>query len=189
VAHDLLFNRETDADWSMNPGARAAAARAQALPLDFTPTERRTLKILEPGTATAAIELVGWARQNGIPARLTHTAIYTDEDVTESYEKGRSGIKPGRLSWHSVGRAFHVMIPNLPGGDIDKKTYELLGQHIRQQGGDWLGDKPFRDKNGHFVYDTRHFEYHPNMDIGSYRKSTLAVREYEKAQERARRYG
>ena len=187
MAHDLLFNRETDADWSMNPGARAAAARAQALPLDFTPTERRTLKILKPSTATFAVELVGWSRQHGIPARLSHTAVYTDEDMAEHYRAGRSGIKPGRLSWHSVGRAFHLVIVR-PDGSLDKDAYAVVGRHAREQGGDWLGDRPVKTVKG-VLYDTAHFEYHPNMDIGSYRKSALAVREYEKAQERARRYG
>jgi hypothetical protein len=186
VAHDLLFNHETDADWSMDPGSRAAAARAAALPLDFTKTERKTLKILEPSTAAFAVELVGWARQHGIPARISHTAVYTDEDVAENYRGGRSGIKPGRLSWHSVGRAFHLVIKK-PDGALDTNAYAVVGRHAREQGGDWLGDVPVKTSRG-TIYDTAHFEYHPGMDIGAYRKSTLAEREYEQAQRRARRY-
>ena len=65
MAHDLLFP-DSDVDWSMNPGARAKAARERALPLDFTQVERKTLKMLEPSTAAFAVELVGWAGATGL---------------------------------------------------------------------------------------------------------------------------
>jgi hypothetical protein len=187
MAFDLLLQRETDADWSMDPSARAEAARRAALPLDFTKTERRTLRLLEPTTASFAVGLVGWARENGIPARLSHVAIYTPEESATHYEGGRSGIKPGRLDWHNVGRAFHVVLPTLPDGDVDRETYAVLGRRARELGGEWLGDKPIKTVKG-ILYDTAHFEYHPGVDIATYRKSELAKTEFARAQRRARAY-
>lgn len=186
MAFDLLFGRQNDDDWSMRPAARAAAAKALALPLDFTATERKTLKILEPGTASFVVALVGWARQNGIAARISHTAVYSPEESAEHYREGRSGIKPGALSWHSVGRAFHLVI-NDANGEPDKTAYAIVGRHAREMGGEWLGDKPIKTTKG-VLFDTAHFEYHPDMDIGPYRKSDLAKREFAQAQKRARSY-
>jgi hypothetical protein len=186
MAFDLLFNRQNDDDWSMRPQARADAARVAALPLDFTATERKTLKILEPSTAAHAVALVGWARQKGIPARLSHTAVYTPEESAEHYREGRSGIKPGALSWHSVGRAFHLVILDA-NGEPDKTAYAMVGQRARETGGEWLGDKPIKTTKG-VLFDTAHFEYHPDMDIGAYRKSEMAKREFAQAQKRARSY-
>ena len=185
MAFDLLFQHETDADWSMNPGGRATSAKP--LPLEFTATERRTLKILEPSTAAFAVALVGWARGRGIPARLSHVAVYTPEESAAHYEGGRSGIKPGRLDWHNVGRAFHVVLPTLENGEPDRETYAVVGRRAREQGGEWLGDKPVRTVRG-ILFDTAHFEYHPGFDIATYRKSELAQRELRQAQKRARTY-
>jgi hypothetical protein len=187
MAHDLLFSDDTDADWSMNPGSRAKAAREKALPLDFTQVERKTLKMLEPSTAAFAVELVGWARGNGIPAKLSHTAIYTPEESASHYEGGRSGIKPGRLDWHNVGRAFHIVLPTLGGGEPDRELYAVVGKKARELGGEWLGDKPIRTVKG-VLFDTAHFEYHPGVSIADYRKSELAKREFAQAQKRARMF-
>lgn len=186
MAHDLLFNTDNNDDWSMNPVARVTAVKAKALPLDFTATERKTLKILEPSTAAHAVELVGWARSQGIPARVSHTAVYTPEEAAKHYQEGRSGIKPGALSWHSVGRAFHLVILNAA-GEPDETAYAIVGRHSRELGGEWLGDKPIKTTKG-ILFDTAHFEYHPGMDIGSYRKSDMARREFAQAQKRARSY-
>lgn len=179
MAYDLFFGTETDANWARGPSI-------QPLPLDFTPTERKVLKLLEPSTASFAVNLVGWARQKGIPARLSHTAIYSPEDVEKNYNKGRSSIAPDRLSWHSVGRAFHLVI-NRPDGSLDKDAYARVGAYARTQGGDWLGDKPIKTTKG-IIYDTAHYEYHPGIDIANYRKSPIALREYDQAQKRAKRY-
>src|ERR1700690_1297912 len=186
MAFDLLFGRQNDDDWSMRPAARAAAARALALPLDFTATERKVLKQLEPTTAAFAVNLIGWARSQGIPARLSHTAIYSPKDTTEAYEKGLSQIQPGKLDWHNVGRAIHVVVAR-PDGSVDVAAYPPLGAYTRPQGGEWLGDKPIKGKFG-VIYDTVHFEYHPGMKLGDYRKSDLARREFAQAQKRARSY-
>lgn len=183
MAHDLLFNSESTIDWSIDPSGRGP----KKLGLEFSDVERRTLKQLEPSTAAHAVNVVGWARSRGIPAKITATAIYTDDDVTTHYEEGRSGIKPGRLSWHSVGRAYHIYLPRLPNGKIDQESYARIGRYAREQGGEWLGDKPVRTKKG-VMFDTAHFEYHPGMDIGTYRKSALAQTEYEQAQMKAKRF-
>lgn len=184
MAYDLFFQTETDADWSMHP--RGTPEAPKALPLDFTANERKVLKLLEPSTATFAVNIVGWARSKGIPARLSHTAIYSPEDVQKNYDEGHSSISPGNLSWHNVGRAVHVVI-NKPDGTLDTMAYPRLGAYARSQGGEWLGDKPIKGKYG-VIYDTVHFEYHPDFKISDYRKSDLAVREFAQAQKRARRY-
>jgi hypothetical protein len=183
VAHDLLFSDDTDANWARGPSSPATGA----LPLDFTATERKTLKLLEPSTAAHAVQVIGWARSQGIPARLSHVAIYTPEQSAAHYEGGRSGIKPGRLDWHNVGRAFHVVIPPLPGGEPDRDAYARVGKYARSQGGEWLGDKPVRTVRG-ILFDTAHFEYHPGVDIATYRQSKLAESEFAQAQRRARRF-
>ena len=183
MAHDLLFSDDTDADWSRSP----SVAAPRALALDFTATERKTLKLLEPKTAAFAVGVVGWARSQGIPARLSHVAVYTPEESAAHYEGGRSGIKPGRLDWHNVGRAFHLVLPPLANGEPDRQAYAKVGAYARQQGGEWLGDKPVRTVKG-FLYDTAHFEYHPGFDIATYRQSRLAEQEFKQAQKRARLY-
>ena len=180
MAYDLFFGTETDANWARGPSI-------QPLPLDFTPTERKVLKLLEPSTASFAVNLVGWARQKGIPARLSHTAIYSPEDVEKHYNEGHSSIAPDRLSWHNVGRAVHVVIYKPDGVTLDTAAYPRLGAYARSQGGEWLGDKPIKGKFG-IIYDTVHFEYHPGIKISDYRKSELAVREFAQAQKRAKRY-
>ena len=179
MAFDLLLQRETDSDWAMD--------RPAPLGLEFTPTERKTLKLLEPSTAAHAVDVVSWARGHGIPARLSHTAIYTPADSEKYYAKGGSGIAPGRLDWHNVGRAYHLVI-NLPNGELDVNAYKRVGTYARSQGGEWLGDRPFKNSKGQTIYDTAHFEYHPRVDIATYRKSELASREFKQAQRRARIY-
>jgi hypothetical protein len=183
VARDLLFHTESDTDWSIDP----AGLGAKKLGLSFSDVERKTLKVLEPSTAAHAVNVVGWARSKGIPARLTATAIYTQEDSDLHYQEGRSSIKPGRLSWHQVGRAFHIYLPPLPSGAIDRESYARIGRYAREQGGEWLGDKPIKTVKG-IIYDTAHFEYHPGWSISEYRKMPLAQREFEQAQKRARRF-
>jgi len=185
MAHDLLFSNDTDADWSMDPDGRGKSARA--LPLEFTQVERKTLKILEPTTAAFAVALVGWARNQGIPAHLSHTTVYTPEESAAHYEGGRSGIKPGKLDWHNVGRAFHIVLPTLGGGEPDRELYAVVGKKARELGGEWLGDKPIRTVKG-VLYDTAHFEFHPGVTIADYRKSELAKKEFAQAQKRARMY-
>lgn len=179
MAFDLLLQRETDSDWAMD--------RPSSLQLEFTPTERKTLKLLEPSTAAHAVDVVSWARGHGIPARLSHVAIYTPAESAQHYAEGRSGIKEGRLDWHNVGRAFHLVIPALSNGEPDRDAYRRVGAYARSQGGEWLGDKPIRTVKG-ILFDTAHFEYHPGVDIATYRRSELASREYKQAQRRARIY-
>ena len=183
MAHDLLFSDDTDANWARGPSTPGT----RPLPLDFTATERKTLKILEPGTAAHAVNVVGWARSQGIPARLSHVAVYTPAESAAHYEGGRSGIKPGRLDWHNVGRAFHVVLPALSNGEPDREAYAKIGAYARSQGGEWLGDKPIRTVKG-ILYDTAHFEYHPGVDIATYRQSKLAEQELAQAQKRQRRF-
>lgn len=186
MAFDLLLQRETDADWSIDPEARKEAARKIALPVSFTSNEGRALKTLEPSTRTFVVNVISWARGQGIPARLSSTTIYTPEQSAAYYKDGKSGIGPGRLDWHNVGRAFHLVIPPL-GGAPNYDAYAAIGKYVREQGGEWLGDKPIRTPKG-VIFDTAHFEYHPGFDIATYRKSNLAQLEFNQAQKRAKQY-
>ena len=51
MAHDLLFSDDTDADWARSP----SVAAPHALALDFTATERKTLKLLKPKTTSVTV--------------------------------------------------------------------------------------------------------------------------------------
>jgi hypothetical protein len=184
MAWDIFFQRETDQDFSIDlPGESKTAP----LPLQFSQAEARALKLLEPSTQSFAIEVIGWARQKGIPAKLsTQSVVYTPEMSAEFYKGGRSGIASGRLDWHNVGRAFHLVIMN------DRKQYDLpayarVGAYARSKGGEWLGDKTIITPKGK-IKDTAHFEYHPGVTIANYRKSPLAKVEYAQAQARAKKY-
>jgi hypothetical protein len=181
MAYDLLFRTETDADWSRP----SDTPRPTPLPLSFSVVERKTLKMLEPTTATFAVALVAWAREQGIPARLTQTAIYTPEQSAEAKKSGKSGVSEG-LDWHNVGRAFHLGI-FLPDKTYDFDSYARVGHKARELGGEWLGDKPIKTSKG-IIYDTAHFEYHPSWNLSTYRKSTLAKTEFAQAQRKAKIY-
>jgi hypothetical protein len=184
MAFDLLFRTENDSDFSINlPGDKPNAP----LPLSFSPAETKALRLLEPSTRSFVIEVVGWARQKGIPAKLSsQSVIYTPEMSTAFYEGGRSGIAPGRIDWHNVGRAFHLVILD-DNKQRDKQAYQRVGQYVRSRGGEWLGDKVIRTPKGPIV-DTAHYEYHPGFDIATYRKSPLAKTEFAQAQARAKKY-
>jgi hypothetical protein len=188
MAFDIFFQSETDDNWARSPSVPRPPKPAP-LPLEFSPTEGKTLKLLEPSTASFVVALLSWARGQGIPARLTATAIYTPEQSVAYKEAGKSGVSPG-LDWHNVGRAFHLGI-FLPDKTYDFDAYAKVGAKARELGGEWLGDKPLavkKDGKKYIIYDTAHFEYHPMFDLGTYRKTPLAQVEFQKAQARARRY-
>ena len=144
--------------------------------------------MLEAGTRAHVVEVLGWARQRGIPARLsTQAVVYTPEAAARHYQEGRSAIKPGDLGWHHVGRAYHLAI-FVPGTrQYDDASYARVAARVRSLGGEWLGDKVVNTPRGP-VKDTAHFEFHPGFELWSYRKTPLAQVEFKKAQERARRY-
>jgi len=164
------------------------APKTEPLSVEWTPAEIRALKQLEPSTRAHVIDVVMWARSQGIPAKLsTQSVVYSDKDVARFYDEGKSAIAPGKLSWHSVGRAYHLVIM-LPGTNkYDNDAYARVGAYVRSKGGEWLGDKVINTPKGPIV-DTAHFEFHPGMEIGTYRRSPVAQMEYKKAQARASRY-
>ena len=173
MAYDLLFGKNSR-DWS-----RANNPPAPPLSLSFSPAESRALKLLEPSTAAFVVEVIGWARSQGIPASLsTQAVIYTPEDSARYYKEGKSHIAPGRLDWHNVGRAFHLRGPK---GFLEYSDYEAIARYVRSRGGEWLGDTPLRD--------LAHYEYHPGILLWQYRKSPLAAREVAQTQKRVARYG
>ena len=183
MAFDLLFQSETDSDYSIHPdGGRSPSPMG----VEFSAAERKALKLLEPSTATFVVNVISWSRGKGIPAKLSaQSVIYTPEIAAKHYADGRSGIAPGRLDWHQVGRAFHLVIVG-PDGKLDKDAYARVGQYVRSQGGEWLGDKTIITPKGP-IQDLAHYEYHPGFDIATYRKSPLAAVEFKQAQRRAQR--
>ena len=184
MAFDLLFQTETDQDFSIHlPGD----TKQEPLQLSFSPNESKALRLLEPSTRAFVVDVVGWARSKGIPAKLSsQSVIYTEADSKKFYEEGKSGIAPGRLDWHNVGRAFHLVILD-DHGKLDTDAYARVGAYARSKGGEWLGDKRIKTPKG-WIVDTAHYEYHPGFDIGTYRKSSLAQTEFAQAQARAKKY-
>lgn len=181
MAWDLLLHKETDSNWARSPTA--------TLELSFSPQESRALKLLEPSTRAHVVEVVGWARSRGIPAKLsTLSVIYTPADAEKHYREGRSGIAPGRLDWHQVGRAYHLIIVNPATRQLDEPAYARVGDFVRSRGGEWLGDKIIKTPKGP-IRDLAHYEYHPDWDIATYRRLPLAQVEYQKAQQRAAKFG
>jgi len=181
MAFDLLLQRETDTNWARDkPGA---------LPLSFSPAERKALKLLEPSTAAHVVEVIGWAREHGIPAKVSgQSVIYTPAQAAEFYRTGKSAIAPGRIDWHQVGRAYHLVIISPETKQLDHGAYARVGVFVRSRGGDWLGDKTVITPKGPIV-DLAHYEYHPEWDIATYRRLPIAQTELKAAQRRAARYG
>lgn len=180
MAWDLLLRRETDTNWARNPAA--------ALELSFSPAEMKALKLLEPSTRTHVVSVIGWARNKGIPAKLFSKVLYTPEEAEKFYHEGKSGIAPGRIDWHQVGRAYHLVIIDPETKKRDVAAYAVVGKYVRSQGGEWLGDKTIITPKGK-IQDLAHYEYHPDFSIAEYRKMPLAQAELKAAQSRARKYG
>ena len=181
MAFDLLFQRETDTNWARGP----VPAPMQ---LEFSPAERRALKLLEPSTAAHVIEVIGWARSKGIPAKLYEHVLYTPAEAAKFYQEGKSGIREGRLDWHQVGRAYHLIIIDPVTKQKDVPAYARVAEFARSRGGEWLGDKVVVTPRGP-IQDLAHYEYHPGLVLWQYRKSPLAIRELAQAEKRAARYG
>lgn len=186
MAYDLILRRETDADWSMDP---SGTGRQPPLPVEWSPAERKALLLLEPSTRAHVVDVVGWARSRGIPARLSSVAvIYTPEEAARHYREGRTSIEPGKIGWHHVGRAYHLVILDPRTRQLDRPAYTRVGRYVRSRGGEWLGDKVIVTTRGP-VRDLAHFEFHPSWDIASYRRLPLAQAELRRAQSRAAKYG
>ena len=178
MAYDLLLRKETDSNW--------ARGQSKPLALEFTKTERRNFLLLEPSTREFVMNIIIWARGKGIPAKLGET-YRSQEDQDTAIREGRSGIREeGRIGWHQVGRAFHLVIIG-PDGKLDREAYQRVGEEVRRLGGDWLGDRPLKTRRG-IVEDLAHFEFHPGYNIASYRRSPVAANELKSAVKRAAKY-
>ena len=147
--------------------------------------EKKNLALLEPSTAAFVKGILTWARANGIRAYLGET--YRSAEAEKNLDPRRTAITPGKLSWHQVGRAFHLILKD-PKGQLDKDAYKVVGAEVRRRGGEWLGDYVIHGPAGDFV-DLAHFEYHPGLVLWQYRTSPLATREVTQAAKRAARYG
>lgn len=147
--------------------------------------EAKNLAMLEPSARAFARSVVVWARANGMRAMVGET--YRSPAAQAALPEGRTGIAPGKIGWHQVGRAFHLVI-RTPGGSIDRDAYPVAGRYVESRGGVWLGRAPLMTPKGP-VDDFAHFEYHPGLKLSSYRGSALAARELAAAEKRAAKYG
>lgn len=143
--------------------------------------EKKRLLVLEPSTQEFVRGILIWARAQGIPALLGET--YVSPEDAKKIPASRTAITPGRLDWHQVGRAFHLIIKD-GHGQLDKNAYKTVGDEVRRRGGVWLGDHVIHGPGGDFV-DLAHYEYHPGLVLWQYRKSPLATRELAQAEKRA----
>ena len=146
--------------------------------------EKKRLLVLEPSTQEFVKSILVWSRANGIPAILGET--YRSPEDAKKIPTSRTAIDPGKLDWHQVGRAFHLIIKDSR-GQIDPAPYKIVGAEVRRRGGEWLGDHVIHGKGGNFV-DLAHFEYHPGMILWQYRTSPLATKELAQAEKRASKY-
>jgi hypothetical protein len=148
-------------------------------------TEARNLAVLEPSTRAFTRSVAVWARSNGMRAMVGET--YRSPAAQAALPEGRTGIAPGKIGWHQVGRAFHLVI-RTGGGSLDRPAYPVVGKYVESRGGVWLGKTPLMTPAGP-VDDFAHFEYHPGLKLSSYRGSALASRELAAAEKRAAKYG
>lgn len=155
------------------------------LPLPQATAEKRKLLLLEPGTRKLAEHLLEWSRARGVRTYLgeTYRSLADQMKIPED----KTGITRGKIGWHQVGRAFHLILKT-PRGAIFKDAYPALGDEAERRGGVWLGRTPLMTPKGP-VTDLAHFEYHPGISIGRYRRSNQADREMASAAKRAARYG
>jgi hypothetical protein len=148
-------------------------------------TEARNLAMLEPSTRAFAKSVAIWARANGMRTMVGET--YRSLAAQMALPEGRTAIETGKIGWHQVGRAFHLVV-RTPGGSIDRDAYPVVGRYVESRGGTWLGKKPLMTPSGP-VDDFAHFEYHPGLKLSSYRGSALAAKEIAAAEKRAAKYG
>lgn len=147
--------------------------------------EKQRLDMLEPTTKAFALDMLRWSRERGFNATLGET-WRSRAAQAKAYEDGRSAISPGQLGWHSVGRAFHIVIRD-PRGKLDLDAYKIVGEEVRRRGGTWMGDRMIKGRKG-FFQDLAHFEYHPGLTLRSYRGSSLAKKELAIADSKASSY-
>lgn len=146
--------------------------------------ETRNLALLEPTTAAFARSILIWARANGIRAILGET--YRSFEEQRNIPAHLTAISPGKISWHQVGRAFHLVLKT-PSGQIDRQSYKTVGDEVERRGGVWLGRRPIKTRGGETL-DLAHFEYHPGLVLAKYRGTPLAAKELAMAEKRAARY-
>lgn len=147
--------------------------------------EKKGLMLLEPSTREHAKYLLIWARARGMRATLGET--YRSLAEQAQIPSTRTAIAPGKIGWHQVGRAFHLVIRD-ERGQLDRPAYRTVGDEAERRGGVWLGRQPIMGPSGP-IDDLAHFEYHPGLMLSRYRGSPLAVRELAAAEKRAAKYG
>jgi hypothetical protein len=146
--------------------------------------EGRGLALLEPSTRELARSILAWSRARGLRVDLgeTHRSLADQMALPE----GRTGIERGKIGWHQVGRAFHLVIRD-ERGKIVREAYKTVGDEVERRGGVWLGRQPLWTPKGP-VDDYAHFEYHPGLVLSRYRNTAQAAKELASMSKRAARY-
>lgn len=153
----------------------------------FDALEKRRLALLEPSTREFAIGIMQWCRANGVPVVLGETG--RSRKVQQKHiAAGRSAITEGKVGWHQLGRAFHLIIFKPGTRELDPAAYARVGAEVRRRGGVWFGDRTLIIK-GRFVRDLAHFEYHPGLVLWKYRKTHAAKRAVVAMEKKVARYG
>ena len=151
---------------------------------NLMPTENQKFEHLEPSTRLFAQSLIEWAKSKGMKIRLGET--YRSWQDQLKVDPSRTAIKPGEFGWHSVGRAFHLVITG-PNGKLDEGAYKTVGEEARRRGGVWFGDRVLRSSSGKPFIDLAHFEYHPEWkSLSAYRGTPAAQQELALAEQRAK---
>jgi hypothetical protein len=172
----------------LDPGVPEATPVVSMTPVERE-VEQKRLMTLEDSTREFAKAILIWARANGIPATLGET--YRSKSDQDKVDPRYTAVPKGKIGWHQVGRAFHVVIRDADGhvsGPYSRAAHARLGEEVRRRGGVWLGDKVIQGPVGPII-DLMHYEYHPGLFLSSYRGSKLASRELSQAEKRAVRYG
>lgn len=149
--------------------------------------EARRLRLLEPSTQEFATEILAWCRENDIPVVLGETGR-SRAAQERAIKAGRSGITSGKVGWHQLGRAFHLILYKPGTKRLDPAAYTRVGAEVRRRGGVWFGDTPLRIK-GKLVRDLAHFEYHPGLTLWKYRETEAAEKAVALTEQRIARYG
>jgi hypothetical protein len=134
----------------------------------FALSEAERLELLTPETQKVALEMVKQLRARGLDARLGET--YRDEDGQRAkFDEGKSSIRePG---WHTMGKAFHVIIIDPKTKKVQESAYPLAGEIATSLGAEWKGDRILKNRFGQDYRDLAHFEYHPGVTLAMARKT------------------
>lgn len=130
-------------------------------------TEEERLALLTPDTQDVVVKIMTVLKEQGYDARLGET-WRSPEGQKQKFAEGKSSVElPG---WHSLGRAFHIIVVNPKTGSVWEAAYPAIGKIASKLGAIWLGSRVLRNKYGQEYRDLAHFEYHPGTTLMMARK-------------------